>query len=418
MRANARAGRSLHLFLRILLVFMSVNIATSAILIIVAYLFSKETIAKHTRESVAQQVAAIADNFQKQYGDSLRNTISALADSSALEDYLMAPAHEKPIVAQKVEQLFVRTMRNLPSMHSALFAEAGGEVAISVRGRVRAPVSLNLKESEPGALARLPISERVAATMFGNLASKPLVLSSGNMDYVIPPREMKLEGPFLDENGELTAVAGIAKLDLEAGAFGGALFVRQQLSDFFAHLRDVKFFGENPVWVFDAAGRILQRQDNGSSSFDPTAGLAPDIQGTVRIVAMKEGLLAYQDVAVEPGKRFIRLAVSIPSALLTRDFNAAIKFFTIVLLASLATVLLVALYVSRYLSRPIVEPSSHRLPRGIPRSPAQPQGRRLHDRRRDRGLVRWSVHLTVIPACGAAPLSRAPGSWHDLLFIQ
>ena len=355
-RMRARGGISI--FLRILLVFMSVNIATSAILIVVAYLFSKETIAKHTRESVVQQVAAIADNFQKQYGDSLRNTISTLADSSALEDYLMAPAHEKPIVAQKVEQLFVRTMRNSPSMHSALFVDAGGEVAISARGRLRGLVNVNLKESEPRDLARLPVSQRVAATMFGDLASRPLVLSTNDMDYVIPPREMKLEGPFLDENRELTAIAGIAKLDLEAGAFGGALFVRQRLSDFFAHLREVKFFGENPVWVFDAAGRILQRPENASSSFDPSAGLAPDIQDTVRIVAMKEGLLAYQDVAVEPGKRFIRLAVSIPSALLTRDFNAAIKFFTVVLLASLATVLLVALYVSRYLSRPIVELSS------------------------------------------------------------
>src|SRR5690606_14695565 len=123
-----RARGGISIFLRILLVFMAVNIATSAILIVVAYLFSKETIGKHTRESVAQQVAAIADNFQNQYGDSLRNTISALADSSALEDYLMAPTQEKSIVAQKVEQFFVRTMRNLPSMHSALFVDASGEV--------------------------------------------------------------------------------------------------------------------------------------------------------------------------------------------------------------------------------------------------------------------------------------------------
>ena len=83
------------IFVRILLVFMSVNIATSTVLILIAYWFSSETIEKRTKESIAQQISIIRENFEVHHGAILHSTLHALADSTALEDYLMAPEAEK-----------------------------------------------------------------------------------------------------------------------------------------------------------------------------------------------------------------------------------------------------------------------------------------------------------------------------------
>ena len=356
---DSRGKQGISVFLRILLVFMAVNVATSTILIVVAYLFNSDTIEKRTREGVAQQVAAIRENFHKQYGETLQNTIHLLAESPALEEYLMAPTSEKLILAQKFEHLVGRTTRNLVNLRSIRFVDSNGDVVVGMQGNLRSIESLNLNDvAETAGTGAYPQSLVASARIFRQLKATPLLLSAGYMDYFIPPREMTVEGPFFDDDGTPSSVAGIAKLDLETQGFGGTLLIHQDLNHFFAYLREVKFFDENPVWVFDADGRVLQKPKSDTTSFDPSAALSPEFQGAMRLVDLEEGLLAYQDLSVVPGTRFMRVAVSIPSALLTKDFNSAITFFSFVMLASLATVLLVALYVSRYLSDPIVALSS------------------------------------------------------------
>ena len=122
-----------------------------------------------------------------------------------------------------------------------------------------------------------------------------------------------------------------------------------------AGLRDVKFFDENLIWVFDAQGHLLQSPEKEEIRLEPTDRLLEGFQGTPKLIDVKEGLVAYQDFSIIPGKPFIRVAISIPSALLLKDFSSAIRFFSLVLVCSLFMVLLVALYVSRYLSKPIIE---------------------------------------------------------------
>ena len=338
---------------------MSVNVATSAVLIVVAYLFNGETIDKRTRESVSQQVVAIRDNFENNYSSILRNTTRSLVDSPALQDYLLTPDAEKLIVVQKVEHLLGHTMKNAPSLRDMRFADAAGEVAISVLGgrrRIESFKLTSLGESapEPGGSLALDASGK----LFRQLAATPMLLTSGNMEWFIPPSEIAIEGPFLDEDGSYSLVAGIAKLDLEARSFGGVLLVRQSLDEFFTYLQGVKFFDENPVWVFDANGRILHRPENPSLSFDPTGRMPAEFQANVQLLDVEEGLLAVQDLSIAPGKTFLRVAVGIPTSLLMKDFGPVINFFSAILVVSLIVVALVALYVSRYLSRPIAELSS------------------------------------------------------------
>src|ERR1043166_9154345 len=355
---ESRQKKGISIFVRILLVFMSVNIATSAVLIVIAYFFSSGSIEKRTKESISQQVGTIRDNFEKQYGKILQSTIHSLAQSSALEDYLLASDTEKLVLSQKVEHLFVQTIKDFSSLQSIRFVDFKGDVKISVIDNSRRVESLNLKEPPRPLLDRNYPSLKASVKLFRQLETTPLLLSSGYMDWFIPPREIMVEGPFFDEDGTVSAVAAISKLDVETQAFGGILLIRQNLNDFFTYLRGMKFFDENPVWVFDAEGHVLQSPKHLRATFSPRGKLRAEFQGTVRLLDVEEGLLAFQDFSIVPGKTFIRIAVSIPSSLLMKDFKPVIKFFSVVMLASLVTVLIVALYVSRYLSKPIVELSS------------------------------------------------------------
>ena len=91
---------------------------------------------------------------------------------------------------------------------------------------------------------------------------------------------------------------------------------------------------------------------------DPGPDLPDTFQGTVRLIDAHQGLVAFQDFSIVPGRTFIRIAVSIPSSLLLKDLRPAMRFFSLTLLISLCIVLVVSFYVSRYLSRPIVELAS------------------------------------------------------------
>jgi PAS domain S-box-containing protein len=170
----------------------------------------------------------------------------------------------------------------------------------------------------------------------------------------------------MDEQGVLSLLAGVAKLDLDIGAFGGVLMIQQRLDSFFSALSDVTFFDEDVIWVFDAQGNLLQSPVKEAYRYDPTPSMHQTSQRTAALIDNQEGLIAYQDFSIIPGKPFIRLAISIPANLLFKDFFPLIRFFSIVLICSLAMVLLVSLYVSRYLSKPIIElaDAAHRLAEG------------------------------------------------------
>ena len=349
-------GKGISIFVRILLLFLVVNVVTSGTLIFVSYEFSSESMEKRTRETIAQQVATIQDNFEKQYGANLKRTIQALISSSLLDDYLFASPSEQVILGKKLERLFVQTVQGFESYHSIRFVDADGQVKVAVVGNSGRKESLNLKQ---GGETTSPFSSakslEVSRQLFLRQESIPLLLSSGYMEWFMPVREPQIEGPFLDEQGAAFSLAGQSKLDLITGTFGGVLIIQQNLEVFFTYLRSVKLFDENPVWVFDAKGHTLQKPENAQAVLDPRAHLPKAFQGTVQITNVREGLIAWQDFAIVPGKTFIRIAISIPSSLLLKDLAPAVRFYTLSLVLSLCLILLLALYVSRYLSKPIIE---------------------------------------------------------------
>ena len=251
--------------------------------------------------------------------------------------------------------MFKQTIKTFRTFHNIRFVDAEGNVTIGVKGKLRFKQSINLKESTPATLDPREASQAASVKLFQTLESIPLLLSGGYLEWFTPPREIQLEGPFTDEEGSLSLLAGIAKLDLDVGAFGGVIMIQQKLDKLLTNLSEVKFFDENLIWVFDTDGNLLQKPSKERNRIDPSPFLADDFQSAPKLLDLSEGLIVYQDFSIIPGKPFVRVAIGIPSILLLKDFSSTVRFFTIVMVCSLILVLLVALYVSRYLSRPIIE---------------------------------------------------------------
>ncbi len=359
MRFRNKKGVSI--FRRILSVFMFANILTSASLIWIAFLFSSGSMEKRTKETISQQVGTIRDNFEKQYGSVLKSTINRLVNLSSLDEFHLARGAKRRTIGQRLERQFVQIVKDFNSLQSIRFINSAGEEIISAVNNTRHMESMTLnlnKRVDPVENSENFQYRKAPAGTFGPLETILPLRPPENSQRPATLAEIMIEGPSFDENGSISTLAGIAKLDRDAAAFSGIVLIRQSLDDFFTYLRGVKFLDENPLWVFDAEGRILQEPRNKTTTFDPRGNLPSEFQRTLQLLDVKEGLLAIQDFAILPDKPFIRIAVSIPTWLLIKDFNPVITFFSIVMLISLCFVVMVSLYVSRYLSKPIVELSS------------------------------------------------------------
>ncbi len=352
-------NRGISIFLRILFVFMMVNIATSSILIFLAYDFSRDSTERRTKETIAQQIDTIHQIFDHQLITDLKRSLSTVAASSALDDYLQASTVERVVAQKKLERMFLQLVRDFEDFQGASFVNGDGEMMIEVIGKTRRRETISLETENPVSTGITdPTAFEATARLFTRLKSIPVLLSSGNMEWFMPPREMAISDPFIDQDGTISFVAGLAKVDLDTGTFGGIVAIRHSLNDFLEGLREVTFLNENPIWVYDRDGEALQWPENEAASFDPSSYLAKGFQSSLAVARVDAGIVAYQDFAITPGMPFLRVAVAVPTTLLLKDFAPAVRFFTAVLVASLVVVFAVAFYVSRYLSNPIVELAS------------------------------------------------------------
>ncbi len=350
-----KGKKGISIFARILIVFFCINIATSGILLVIAYQFHKQSIESRTKETVTQQLEILRDNFENDYRYNLNRSLDVLVSSSILDDYLTVSEFEKLLLKKKIEQMFIQTLKTYRTYHSIQYVDAAGIIDISVTGKLRQKVPVNLLQVKQLTTNSISPSMEAGRKLFKTMESIPLLLSGGDMEWFMPPRELQLQGPYIDENGSFSLLAGVSKLDLDIGAFGGVLLIQQKLDHFFDSLREVKIFNENLIWIFHGNGSLLQSPKKEQHRFDPSKYMEKPSQADSRLIETNQGLIAYQDFAIIPGKPFIRVAISIPATLLFKDFSPTIRFFSIVLIGSLIVVFFVSLYVSRYLSKPIIE---------------------------------------------------------------
>ena len=139
MKVDSRRRKGSSIFIRILLIFMSINIITSGTLIVISYHFSRGSTEKRTKESISQQILAISENFGYQYRTSLKRTMKSLTSSSVLDDYLFSSYAERLILSKRIERLLLQTIQDFDNYHltvrafSKWFVRNGAKLSIHPR---------------------------------------------------------------------------------------------------------------------------------------------------------------------------------------------------------------------------------------------------------------------------------------------
>lgn len=356
------------IFNRLLLAFVAVGIATGVPLVLLAIKFNKDSSALRLEQSVTQQMAIISDNFEREFSIGLQRSLKQIAESDALKSYLSASGDERIVSIKTLETNLLRLENEYGDYSGIYYVDANGEVIVSVVDGQRQVESGSLiQEADPGG-GKPPSATRVQLKkLFQTIKTTPLLLSSGNMEWFMPPREVAIEGPFFDEKNRLTVLAGLSTIDFDNGGFGGLVVVRMRLETFLSHLKSVKFYDLNPVWLYGSTGQLLVAPADESLGLNPAAFLPKNSSKELQFQRIDEGLVAVQDLSMIKDKPFVRIAYAIPSSLILKNYQPAIYYFLLVLLISLAAVGALAFFVSRKFSTPIIElaQAASRLSEGV-----------------------------------------------------
>ena len=351
--------RTMPIFHRLLLAFMVVGVVISLPLIYVAFQFSKESARLRTQQNITQQIAIIAANFEQEFGIGLQRSLKQLTSSEALAQYLSASQDERIVNAKQLETSFLKLQMDYDNYSGIYYSDPEGNLIASVEDRKR---SASEKASSAQAVAlersaKLPTRVHLDQ-LFERIKTTPTLLSSGNMEWFMPPRQVTVVGPFADEKGRLTLLAGLPSLDFDNGAFSGAIVIRLRLDQFVSRLKAVTLFEENPIWLFSAANETLMGPDKKLVDLSATDFPASRQIGEVAFVTREDGLVAYRDLPIVAGDPFVRIAYAVPNSLLVKDFESALYFFLVVLCVSAIGVFVLAFFVARNVSTPIIQLAS------------------------------------------------------------
>ena len=348
--------RKKSIFRRLLVTLMAVGITTGVPLVLLAIKFNKDSAGARLEQSVGQQMVIISDYFQREFGVGLQRSLKEIAESDALRDYLSASGDDRIVSIKRLESNLLRLQKQYPDYAGVYYADADGEIIVSVGdgqrnielGNLAVANDTETNNTTPPTLTHL-------TQLYRKIKTAPVLLSSGNMEWFMPPREVVIDGPFVDEKNRLTILAALPTIDLDNGGFGGLVIIKARLDVFVERLQSVKFYQMNPIWLFDGAGNLLVAPPEKSLGLDPAAFIKGESPKALKFHRTDSGLIAVQDLFIEKEKAVIRLAYSIPSSLIHKDYQPAIYYFLLVLTISLAAVGVIALFVSRKFSSPIIE---------------------------------------------------------------
>ncbi len=350
-------------FVRVLAALLSVNLITIGVLLYHAYAFNVGTLTEQTEANIAQQIGVVGDGFEAEYGKATASPLRRLSASPLLDDYLLGSEAERLVLRRRIEQEFRQVVRERRSFRALLFVDDGGVIQAGIIDGRRAPTRrLDSGGADPAATQALTeLQERLAAT--------PLLLSSGNMEWFMPPREMQVIGPVRLGDGRPALFAGLARLDTDTGRFGGTVLAQVDLQPWLEELEALRFLGARSLWLVAPDGQAVLHPPAGTAQLDPRPFLdpiptearaapaaGPGTAGLGRALTLHTdaGLLAWRDLRVDASEPFLRLIVSIPADLVSAGFQPAIRFFSAVMVGSIALLVLVSYFISRYLSRPVL----------------------------------------------------------------
>ncbi len=351
-----RTGRELSsvpgFFLRVLAALLVVNLASAAVLIFIAYTFSRDSLSSQARETITQQVAVFSDSFVDVHLSDILTMQKALENSQNMEDYLQASSAERLILGRRIEREFIQLQKDNPDIYGLYYYDENGEIKLGAKNKTR----LMIGRGQPAPAYDSLLQQ--AEPLFDQLEATPLVLSSGGMEWFIPPRDATIIGPFQREDGGYSLLSGLAKLDKNTGLFGGMLLVHFNLDNWLSDLGRMRIQDHSPVWVLAADGQVLKQQDDNTSPdhlYDPIPDLPRQrITGTQSLES-KKGLIVFQDIMLGDQENALRLVFSVPSSLLVQGLDPAVEFFSWVLIVSVILLVIVSYLISRLLVRPFNE---------------------------------------------------------------
>jgi signal transduction histidine kinase/CheY-like chemotaxis protein len=344
------------IFKRLLIAFMVVGVFTGLPLVLIAIKFNKDTSGVRLEQSISQQMVIISGYFKTEFTIGLQRSLKQIAESDALRDYLSAPGDERIVAIKRLETNLLRQLTDYPAYSGVYYADAEGKVIVGVsNGRRTSDIPSLAQKDGAGTSPASSITHNHMKQVYRKIATTPLLLSSGNMEWFMPPREVMVEGPFFDEDNRLSIVVALPTMDLDSGGFGGLVIIRVKLEEFISRLQAVEFYKQTPIWLFDAAGKLLVAPAEKSLGLDPAGVFSTKVTSELQFNRSDKGLVAVQDLFIEKDKPVIRLAYSIPSSLILKDYQPAIYVFVLALLLALAIVGVLAYFVSRKFSMPIIE---------------------------------------------------------------
>ena len=315
---QAVESRGLSIFHRLLLAFLAVTILVSGAMSLVYYVFSKKNLVASTREVMAHHMQNTTYYFRHAMEDSLIRELRILATDPVLDEFMMASRANLPIKKHALELLLANHLRIMPDFEAIAFVDYRGVEVVR--------------------------AERDGhADGYGDFGASPLF---SHLEAA-PPEDIAFEEIKSGENGP-TFVIGINKTDMDIGQFGGVLLIRYNLANFLGYLDTIKMFGENPLWVFAADGRVLKQPPRGIGFLDPR----PARPGPVSTANGGYTIEREMRIASRP---FMRISISIPETLLLEEIRETLEFLAAVFLFSLLAALAVAFLVSGYLSAPIMK---------------------------------------------------------------
>ena len=354
-----QALASAPLFHRLLAALILVGLIPAAPIFYFSFKYNEEAACLRAEKDLSQQISILANAFEQEYRIATQRSLKQIASSDALMNYLSGPREERLINAKVLESLFLNIAKEHETYSGVFFVDPDGLQVSAVVDKQRAG-SLGrdiwwTSGKETGEAGPTFITGQ---RLFQRISTTPALLSAGNMEWFMPPRDVLFEGPYIDERGRPSILVGISTLDADSGSFSGAAIIRLNLAGFIDVLRSVQVFDEALAWLFDAQGRRLLASSSTHDAGDPWPSLSvatEDASGEVRVLRSDAGLIAYRAIHASENQQLLTLAFSVPYDLISRDFEGTRNAFMIAMLLSVLLASVIAYAVSTTVSRPIVQ---------------------------------------------------------------
>ena len=333
-----------------------------------SFVYTEDAAFSRAEGDIAQQIELLAASFEGEYRTATARSLKQVVASSLLQELLSGSAEDRLVLARSLEAYFLSIVREHAAYQAIwLIDSAGGEIAAVVERSRRDSQKLR-GDWVAARVDTEPTSPELLAgrRLYARISTTPALLTAGNMEWFMPPRDIVYEGPFLDSKQRWSILAGMPILDLDSGAFSGTLIIQLNLEPFIDVLRRVKGYGSNFLWLVSADRSTLLKPEGDQAMAPPPAGESSSTAAVAKVVRTHEGLLAYRDLMASEQLSIARLSYSIPLSVLSKDFAKTRNLLLLILAISAVVALALARPTARAIATPInrLAEAARRLSRG------------------------------------------------------